>query len=300
MNIGFIGLGTMGKPMAGHLLRAGHRLIVYNRSAARTADWQGNDSVTVVASPAEAAAQSELLFTMLSDDAAVEQVYFGDNGIMAGCRPAKEAAGLLRLVIDCSTIDPNVSIRTAQALEALGVDKLDAPVTGSKPQAEEGVLTFIVGGKRDVFEKVEPILLLMGKKAVYMGGHGAGSIAKLANNMMVATHLVALSESLALLQKAGLDPVKFLEVVAGGGARSGMAEMKGPKIIQADYEPQFMAALMNKDLGLAARLSDALRVPLPAAAAVKQVFQMACNGGHGEEDMSAVYKCYEQWIGTAD
>jgi 3-hydroxyisobutyrate dehydrogenase len=185
-------------------------------------------------------------------------------------------------------------MRTAQALEKLGIDKLDAPVTGSKPQAEQAVLTFIVGGKRDIFEQVEPVLMQMGKKAVYMGGHGAGSIAKLANNMMVAAHLAALSESLVVLRKANLDPAKFLEVVSGGGARSGMAEMKGPTILQNDYSPQFMTALMNKDLGLAARLSDTLRVPLPVAAAVKQIFQTACNGGLSEEDMSSVYKHYAQ------
>ncbi|MFE5321956.1 NAD(P)-dependent oxidoreductase [Paenibacillus sp. NPDC056579] len=292
MNIGFIGLGTMGKPMAGHLAKAGHTLYIYNRTPGKTNDWNDPSSVVVVSSPAEAAAKSELLFTMLSDDRAVEQVYFGDNGILSGCQTSGELP--LRLVVDCSTIDPNVSIRTAEALEKLGIDKLDAPVTGSKPQAEQGILTFIVGGKREVFERTEPILLLMGKKAVYMGGHGAGSIAKLANNMMVATHLVALSESLAMLRKAGLDPAAFLDVVAGGGARSGMAEMKGPKILENDYSPQFMTALMHKDLGLAAKLSDSLSLPVPVAAVVKQLYQTACNNGLGEEDMSAIFKYYEQ------
>lgn len=294
MKIGFIGLGTMGKPMADHLRKAGHTLYVYNRSSGRTSDWDNDASVVIVSSPAEAAAHSDILFTMLSNDAAVEQVFFGDNGIMSGCTSNADVPRLLRLVIDCSTIDPTVSVRTAEALEAIGIDKLDAPVTGSKPQAEQGVLTFIVGGKREVFEQVEPILLLMGKKAVYMGGHGAGSIAKLANNMMVATHLVALSESLAMLRKARLDPATFLEVVAGGGARSGMAEMKGPKILENDYSPQFMTALMHKDLGLAAKLSDTLSLPVPVAAVVKQLFQTVCNNGLGEEDMSAIFKYYEQ------
>jgi 3-hydroxyisobutyrate dehydrogenase-like beta-hydroxyacid dehydrogenase len=292
MNIGFIGLGTMGKPMANHLLKAGHTIVAYKRSQGRTNDWGMDASVTFVSTPAEAALKSEILFTMLSDDDAVEQVYFGEQGILTGCRGTSAKP---RLVIDCSTIDPQLSIRTAEALEAIGVDKLDAPVSGSKPQAEQGVLTFIVGGKQHLFEEVEPLLQLMGKKAVYMGGYGAGSTAKLAVNMMLATHVIALSESLAMVRKAGLDAAMFLDVVAGGGARSGVAEMKGPRMLEDDYSPQFMTALMNKDLGLASRLADSLRLPLPAAASVKQVFQTACNTGLSEEDMSSVYKCYEQW-----
>ncbi|MNK60853.1 2-hydroxy-3-oxopropionate reductase [compost metagenome] len=292
MNIGFIGLGTMGKPMAGHLLDGGHKIVAYNRSPGRAGEWVGNESVTFVSTPAEAASKSEILFTMLSNDDAVEQVYFGEEGILsAGTHKTDKP----RIVIDCSTIDPNLSIRTAEALEAVGIDKLDAPVSGSKPQAEQGVLTFIVGGKLEVFEEIQSLLQLMGTKAVYMGGYGTGSTAKLAVNMMLATHVIALSESLTMVRKAGLDSAKFLDVVAGGGARSGVAEMKGPKMIEQDFSPQFMTALMHKDLGLAARLADSLGLPLPAAASVKQIFQTACNTGLSEEDMSSVYKCYEQW-----
>lgn len=293
MNIGFIGLGTMGKPMAQNLLKAGYSLIVYNRSEERTQAFQGQDKVRIAGSPAEAAANSDIIFTMLSNDAAVEEVYFGDKGVLVGCE-GKSGSGS-PIVIDCSTISPEMTKKTAEALDKAGIDKLEAPVTGSEPQAIDGVLTFIVGGKREIFEKVEELLLTMGKKAVFMGGPGSGAVAKLANNMMVATHLAALSESLSMIMKSGGDPSLFLEVVAGGGARSGMAEMKGPKILEEDYSPQFMVALMSKDLGLAAGLAEGLKTPLPVGASVRQIFQTACNNGLGDQDMSGIFRLYEQW-----
>lgn len=294
MNIAFIGLGTMGKPMSMNLHKAGFSLIVYNRNRERAAELEALDSVKIAASPAEAAAQADIVITMLTDDAAVEQVYLGDNGILSACQSDSKP----HIVMDCSTIYPVTSQMLAEKLAALGVDMLDAPVTGSEPQAIDGVLTFIVGGKREAYETCTPLFDAMGKKAVYMGASGAGANAKLANNMLVAANLTALAESLTLVQKSGGDPQLFLEVLAGGGGRSGMAEMKGPKILGRDFSAQFMTQLMFKDLKLAGRLAESLQVPVPMQASVQQIFQIACNSGWGAEDMSAIAKCYEAWTST--
>ncbi|MBE1442076.1 NAD(P)-dependent oxidoreductase [Paenibacillus sp. OAS669] len=293
MKVAFIGLGTMGKPMSMNLHKAGFPLIVYNRNRERASSFEGLDAVTIAASPAEAAAQADIVITMLTDDSAVEQVYLGEDGILSVCQ--SNSGTKPRIVMDCSTIYPVTSQMLAEKLSAAGVDMLDAPVTGSEPQAIDGVLTFIVGGKREAYEACLPLFDAMGKKAVYMGASGAGANAKLANNMLVAANLTALAESLMLVQKSGGDPELFLEVLAGGGGRSGMAEMKGPKILGRDFSAQFMTQLMFKDLKLAGRLAESLQVPVPMQASVQQIFQIACNSGWGAEDMSAIAKCYEAW-----
>jgi 3-hydroxyisobutyrate dehydrogenase-like beta-hydroxyacid dehydrogenase len=289
VNIAFIGLGTMGRHMAGNLIKAGHQLTVYNRNRSKA---EGLDpSVRIADSIGEAAQGSEIVITMLTDDHAVKEVFLGNEGIVASLRQKSGA----RLVIDCSTISPVTTLEISVHLASIGVNMLDAPVTGSEPQAKEAQLTFIVGGEKEFFEQCQPLFAVMGKKAVHMGAQGTGSQTKLANNTLVAINLIGLSESIAMVRKSGINPALFLEVVAGGGARSGMAEMKGPKILSGDYSPQFMTRLMFKDLKLASGLAESLEIPMPALAAVKELFQIACNNGFGDEDMSAVAKCYEQW-----
>ncbi|TBL75294.1 NAD(P)-dependent oxidoreductase [Paenibacillus thalictri] len=294
MKIGFIGLGTMGRHMAANLAKAGFQLTVYNRDRSKTEGF--GPSVEVANSVAEAARQSDILFTMLTDDNAVKQVYLGEDGIVAALRGQQAAS----LVIDCSTISPETTLAVAAALAEIGVDLLDAPVTGSEPQARDQKLTFIVGGQKALYEKCKPLFAAMGQKAVYIGEQGAGAKVKLANNLLVAVTLAGLSESMTLVRKSGIDPALFLEVVSGGGARSGMAEMKGPKMLAGDYSPQFMTRLMFKDLKLAGNFAEAQEVPMPAFAAVKELFQMACSSGYGDEDMSAIIKCYEQWAGLGE
>ncbi|MCU6791276.1 NAD(P)-dependent oxidoreductase [Paenibacillus sp. WQ 127069] len=289
MNIAFVGLGTMGRHMAVNLLKAGYKLSVYNRDRRKT---EGLDpSVRVVDSPGEAAQGADIVITMISDDRAVKEVYLGEGGIV----PALQQQPGARTLIDCSTISPDTSLELAAHLSAIGVQMLDAPVTGSEPQAKEAQLTFIVGGDRELFESCLPLFNAMGKKAVHMGAQGTGSQTKLANNALVAITLAGLSESISLVRQAGIDPALFLEVVAGGGARSGMAEMKGPKMLSGDFSPQFMTRLMLKDLKLARGLAESFELPVPALSAVKELFQVACNDGYGDEDMSAIVKCYEDW-----
>ena len=289
MKIGFIGLGTMGLPMAHNLLKNGYELVIYNRTKEKMSRLEEKGAM-IANSPKEVASQSEIVFTMLTADAAVEEVILGEDGIIDGAYP-----GLI--VIDCSTIAPNTSKKVAEELSHHDVEMLDAPVTGSEPQAIEGTLTFMVGGKKELFEKCMELFLVMGKKAYYMGGNGQGSYMKLANNSMAAINLLAFSEAITMATKAGIDPEVFAEVVSGGGARSAMAENKAAKVINRDFRPHFMAQLLHKDLGLASDVAKELEISTPVLALGKEIFQMAKAKGYGAEDMSAVVKCYEEWAG---
>ncbi|MEH7120310.1 NAD(P)-dependent oxidoreductase, partial [Neobacillus vireti] len=178
------------------------------------------------------------------------------------------------------------------------VEMLDAPVTGSEPQAIEGILTFMVGGHKGIFEKCMPLFLAAGQGAYYMGENGKGSYTKLANNIMSAINLLSFTEAITMAAKAGIDPEIFVKVVNGGGARSGQVDNKAPKILNRDFTPHFMTQLIHKDLGLAADVAKELEVSAPVLAIVKEIFQIAKAKGYGSEDMSAVIKCYEEWAGV--
>ncbi|MCI2256005.1 NAD(P)-dependent oxidoreductase [Domibacillus sp. PGB-M46] len=287
--IGFIGLGTMGLPMAGHLLNSDYEVIVYNRTRNK-ADSLEKQGAIIASSPEEVAQKSEIVFTMLTADQAVEEVILGKEGVIKGAH-----AGLI--VVDSSTISPNTSKKLADNLLSEGVEMLDAPVTGSEPQAIEGILTFMVGGKKEIYEKCEPLFYVMGKQAYYMGENGSGSYTKLANNTMGAINLLSFSEAITMAVKSGVDPELFIKVVSGGGARSGMMDNKGPKVLNRDFSPHFMTDLIYKDLGLAADVAKELELPTPVLSLVKEMFQMARAKGYGAEDMSAVIKCYEELAG---
>jgi 3-hydroxyisobutyrate dehydrogenase-like beta-hydroxyacid dehydrogenase len=289
MKIGFIGLGTMGLPMARNLLRSGYELIIYNRTKEKMSILEEKGAM-IARSPKEVASQSKLVFTMLTADAAVEEIVLGEEGIIEGAHP-----GLI--VIDSSTIAPNTSKNVAEVLSRHNVEMLDAPVTGSEPQAIDGTLTFMVGGKKELYEKCMDLFLVMGKKAYYMGGNGQGSYMKLANNSMAAINLLAFSEAITMATKAGINPEVFVQVVSGGGARSAMAENKAEKVINRDFHPYFMAQLLHKDLGLASDAAKELEISAPVLALGKEIFQIAKAKGYGAEDMSAVVKCYEEWAG---
>jgi 3-hydroxyisobutyrate dehydrogenase-like beta-hydroxyacid dehydrogenase len=289
MKVGFIGLGTMGTPMAHNLLKNGYEVTVYNRTKEKT-NILKEEGAIVANSPKAVAEQSEIVFTMLTADAAVEEVILGENGILSGAFP-----GLI--VVDSSTISPSTSKKVAGELIKHDVEMLDAPVTGSEPQAIEGILTFMVGGKKEIFEKCQPLFSVMGQNAYYMGEHGKGSYTKLANNTMAAINLLSFSEGITMATKAGIDPELFVKVIAGGGARSGMVENKAEKVMNRDFTPHFMAQLIHKDLGLAANVAKELEISTPVLALVKEIFQIAKAKGYGAEDMSAVIKCYEEWAG---
>jgi len=296
MKTGFIGLGTMGMPMAENLWKADFDLVVYNRDPEKTVAFRNRERAAAASSIEQVVEWSDTICTIVTDDRAMKEIVLGEGGIAASCNKHPRA----RTLIDCSTISPETTLLLAKELDGAGVDMLDAPVTGSLPQAVEGTLTFIVGGKEETCRKCTPLFQAMGQKTIYMGAQGSGTSAKLANNMLAAITLAGLAESIALVAGSGGSPERFLEAVAGGGARSGMAEIKGPKIVNRDFSPQFMMKLMHKDLKLAARLAESVSLPAPVLNMAKEMFAAACQSGWGDEDMCAIVRNYERWIGKGN
>ncbi|KQN99077.1 NAD(P)-dependent oxidoreductase [Paenibacillus sp. Leaf72] len=285
----FIGLGVMGMGMAANLLRKGYSVTVYNRTPGKAAaliELGATEALT----PAEAAAGNDVVITMISNDQAVRDVYYGENGIFSAVRSGT-------VLIDSSTISPSLARELAATAEQKGASFLDAPVTGSKPAADAGTLVFMIGGSKAVLDANDDILLAMGGKLIYMGLNGSGSIAKLAHNTIVGINVVALTEGMAIAASGGLDSNAFLELVQAGSASSKSAELKGPKLINANYDVQFSLELMLKDLKLSSVLSDSLRVPTPLLESAKSMFQVGESMGLSELDMCAVAQAYEQYIG---
>ncbi|AOZ92179.1 NAD(P)-dependent oxidoreductase [Paenibacillus crassostreae] len=287
--IGFIGLGTMGEPMAINLLHAGFDVTVYNRTASKCTPLQ-KKGAQIALTPGMASDSKDVIMTMVSNDNSIHDVYYGPNGILESLQPGS-------IVIDSSTISPELVKKVAFDVEQRGCYFLDAPVTGSKPGAISGTLVFMVGGSADVIEANRDIFDSLGKTLIHMGENGSGAVAKLAHNAMVGIHNVALAEGFAIAVKSGVPAEKFLQLVQNGSAGSKQAELKGRKIIENDFSNQFSLALMLKDLKLASSLSDNTGVPSPMLGLAKSMFQSGYTQGYGEEDLSAVVKCYETWIG---
>lgn len=287
--IGFIGLGTMGAPMASNLLRAGYPVTVFNRTASKAAPL-AELGAAVAPSPKEAAAGADVVITMVSNDDSIAEVYEGENGVLAGIRPGTT-------VIDCSTISPALVQRLAKQVAALGGSFLDAPVTGSSPAAIDGTLVFMVGGSAETLSQVTDLFDTMGKKVLHMGDNGSGAVAKLAHNTIVGINNLALAEGFAIAAKSGLPADRFLELVQLGSAGSKAAELKGRKIIEHDFTNQFSLALMLKDLKLASSLTDGSGIPAPMLNLAKSLFQAGQTQGFGDEDLSSIVKVYEAWIG---
>lgn len=287
--IGFIGLGTMGAPMAANLLKAGYEVTVYNRTASKCAPLV-NQGAKQAASPKEAAASTDIVITMVSNDQSIEAVYDGAEGVLSGLKSGA-------IVIDCSTISPALVKQTAAKVQERGGSFLDAPVTGSSPAAIDGTLVFMVGGNADTLEKSRDLFDVMGKKILYMGPNGSGAVAKIAHNTIVGINNLALAEGFAIAAKSGLPVDSFLELVQLGSAGSKAAELKGRKIIEHDFTNQFSLALMLKDLKLASSLTDNSGIPAPMLNLAKSLFQAGQTEGYGDEDLSSVVKIYEAWIG---
>jgi 3-hydroxyisobutyrate dehydrogenase-like beta-hydroxyacid dehydrogenase len=285
--IGIVGLGTMGVPMAKSLLRAGFEIVVSGRKSEVVAQLVEMGAGSAV-SPADLARQCEAVLTMLPADKAVIDVVTGPDGIANGGKP-----GLV--VIDSSTVSPSTSKRMAEELAKHEIEFLDAPVTGSEPQAVDAKLTFIVGGKKQIYERCKPLFEAMGKGSFYMGSHGAGTYTKLSNNTISAITLIAFVEGIVMAAKGGVDPERFIEVISQGGARSGQIANKGPKILQRDFHPNFATALMYKDLGLAAEIAQEMNLPVPALAIAREMLKIAIAKGYGRQDVCSVIKCYEEW-----
>ncbi|KAF6619406.1 3-hydroxyisobutyrate dehydrogenase [Paenibacillus jamilae] len=288
-NIGFIGLGTMGAPMASNLLKQGFGVTVYNRTASRCEPLV-EQGARAASTPREAAEGQHLVITMVSDDQSIRDVYYGQDGVFAGL-----TAGMT--VMDNSTISPELVKQLAVEADKLGCSFIDAPVTGSKPAAVDGTLVFMVGGHAETIAAQSDVFDTLGKKVLHMGPNGSGAVAKLAHNTMVGINNLALAEGFAIAAKSGIPADSFLELVQLGSAGSKAADLKGRKIIEHDFSNQFSLALMLKDLKLAASLTDSLSIPTPMLSIAKSLFQAGQTQGYGDEDLSAVVKTYEAWIG---
>ncbi|AEI39264.1 NAD(P)-binding domain-containing protein [Paenibacillus mucilaginosus] len=287
--IGFIGLGTMGNPMAVNLLKKGFEVVAYNRTPSK-ADNLLELGARTVSTPAQAAKDADVVITMLSTDDVVLEHILGAEGIITALRPGQT-------VIDCSTVSPETSRRIHGELAAHAVDFLDAPVTGSKPGAENGTLVFMIGGEEEALETHRDVFEALGTRIVYMGPSGSGSHAKLAHNTMVGINALGLMEGLSLVTKAGLDPERFLSIVLAGSANSKQAELKGQKVVNRDFSNQFSLGLMLKDLLLAGDVANGFQLPSPMLRAATGIFQMGRAKGLSEEDLSSVIQCYEDWMG---
>ncbi|HZU00137.1 MAG TPA: 2-hydroxy-3-oxopropionate reductase [Ktedonobacteraceae bacterium] len=283
--IGFIGLGIMGKPMAHNLLKAGHKLVVYNRSQAPVKELAA-DGATGADSPKAVASQSEVVITMLPDSPQVQEVMTGKEGVLAGAK-----AGTL--VIDMSTISPVVTQEVAKVAQAQGVRMLDAPVSGGDVGARQGTLSIMVGGSAEDFEQARPIFEVLGKTVVHVGGTGAGQVVKACNQIVVALTIEAVSEALVLGSKAGVDPSVILKVLSGGLAANRVMEVRGPNFLQHNFQPGFKIALHHKDLGIALAAGREYGVPLPVTALVDQMLQALKLRGQGDQDHSAILTLIE-------
>jgi 2-hydroxy-3-oxopropionate reductase len=284
--IGFIGLGIMGQPMAGNLIKTGYRVTVYNRSQApmdRLAD-QG----AAVATSAKALAQGvDVVITCVPDSPDVEALMLGPDGILEGMRPGM-------LYIDMSTIAASVSRRIATTLAAHGVQALDAPVSGGDIGAQAGTLSIMVGGDPAAFDRALPILQGMGENIVHVGEAGAGQIAKACNQVVVALTVQAVTEALALAQRSGVDPLKVRQALLGGFANSRVLEVHGQKMLDRDFQPGFKLNLFRKDMNLVLQTSRELGLPLLGAHQVVPLMDALIGQGQGELDFAALWTLYEQ------
>jgi 3-hydroxyisobutyrate dehydrogenase-like beta-hydroxyacid dehydrogenase len=279
-SLGLIGLGLMGRPMGANLLKAGHELAIWNRTASRGDELVAKGAKRA-ANPREVAAASEVVITIVSDPLALEAVLWGENGVFAGLR--REGA-----LIESSTVTPNLEKRAAAAAAAAGADFLEAPVTGGTWGAEKGELVFMVGGEASTLKRVEPILGAMGKRWFHLGPVGAGQTVKLAMNLILDLEVQAFAEALALVTRAGVPGASLVEVMQSSMGRSAVLDVKAPMMLKGEYKPSFPLRLMHKDVSLALDLGNQLGVPLPAAAAAREVMSAVKGAVTEDVDFSAL------------
>ncbi len=278
--IGFVGLGIMGKPMAKNLLKAGYSLTVYDVVGDRMEEVV-TEGAAAASSSKEVAAKSDRTITMLPDSADSEAAILGANGVLEGANPGS-------VIIDMSSIAPLVSQRIAAECAKKGVEMLDAPVSGGEPGAVNATLAIMVGGKQEVFDRSYDLLKTMGANVVLTGGIGAGGVAKLANQIIVAANIEALSEALVLAQRAGVDPEKVFNAIRGGLAGSAVMEVKGPMMLDRNFRAGFRIRLHQKDLRNVLQTAQELSVPLPVTALLQQMLAALVNEGESEADHSAI------------
>lgn len=283
--LGFIGLGIMGTPMAGHLIAAGNEVFLYSRSA--TPQVLIDAGGKVCGNSREVAQQADVIFLMVPDTPHVEAVLFDADGVAAGLSAAK-------VVVDMSSISPMATKAFAQRINALGCEYLDAPVSGGEVGARNAALSIMVGGDRQTFERVEPLFQLMGKNITLVGANGDGQTAKVANQIIVALNIEAVGEALLFAAKAGADPARVREALMGGFASSKILDVHGERMIKRTFDPGFRIELHQKDLNLALSNARELGVSLPNTATAQELFNACAAHGGGAWDHSAMVRALEQ------
>ncbi|MGO9316663.1 MAG: 2-hydroxy-3-oxopropionate reductase [Terracidiphilus sp.] len=289
MNIGFIGLGIMGKPMAKNLLKAGHKLVVYDIVDASMSELV-EAGAAAGESPRDVASRNELIITMLPNSPHVKEAVLGKNGVIEGAKPGS-------VLVDMSSIAPLVSREVAAALAVKGIEMLDAPVSGGEPKAIDGTLAIMAGGKEAVFEKVKDVLLKMGASAVLCGEIGAGNVTKLANQIIVALNIAAMSEAFVLATKSGVDPERVFNAIKGGLAGSTVLSAKAPMVLEGNYKPGFRIELHIKDLQNALDTAHETGVPIPLTSQVMEMMQALKVNGKQAEDHGGLIQFYEKLAG---
>ncbi len=285
MRVAYIGLGIMGRPMAVNLVKAGHEVSVWNRSAGK--DVEG---ARTAATPADAARDAEVVWMCVSDTAAVEQVLLGPDGVESVLKDGM-------IVADSSTISPSTTRRFAERVRAKGADYVDAPMTGSKVGAESGQLVFIVGGKEESIARLQPLFSAMGKANVRMGDVGKGQSAKISMNLMIAMTFEGFAEGLTLAKKLGVNPEDLIGLIQQTMVRSGVIDYKAPFVLKHDFTPNFPLRLMHKDIHLVLDAAKEARVKLPAIETVDEVYEVASEEGHDDLDYAATLALLEKWAG---
>ena len=291
MKIGFIGLGIMGRPMAKNLVKAGYELVVFDFNKEAVADLV-SCGATAAESGKEVASQVEAVITMVPNSPHVRAAVLGENGVAEGAK-----AGLT--VIDMSSIDPTESKAIGAELAKLGIDMLDCPVSGGEPKAIDGTLSVMCGGKKELFDQYYDMLMTMAGSVVYVGELGSGNVAKLANQMVVAINIAAVSEALTFAKKAGTDPELVYQAIRGGLAGSTVMDAKAPMMLAGNYKPGFRIELHIKDLTNALNAAHAISAPAPLTAQLMEVMQFLRSEGCDKEDHASIVKYYEKISGTS-
>jgi 3-hydroxyisobutyrate dehydrogenase-like beta-hydroxyacid dehydrogenase len=285
LQIGFVGAGAMGAPMIGHLLAAGHRVVVHTRRR-ESADALVAKGASWAASPADAARQADFVCTNVTATADVEQVLFGENGVAQGARPGT-------VVIDFSTISAVATQQFAQRLAERGLEMLDCPVSGGTMGAQAASLSIIVGGKAEVLERARPLLEKLGKTITHIGGNGAGQVVKACNQIVQVVNIQGIAEAMLFAKRSGVEPQKMVAALQAGMAGSRMLDMMGPKMAERDFAAGIEARLHQKDFGLAVAMSQALGLSMPVTALVSQQLNALVGNGWGKDDTSSLLRVLE-------
>ncbi len=292
LKIGFVGLGIMGTPMAGHLIKAGHQLFVH--TLGKIPDAIASGSATQCVNARGVAERADIVFIMVPDTPDVEAALFNDDGIAAGLKGYFGDAGKRKVVVDMSSISPIATKTFAQKINALGCDYLDAPVSGGEVGAKNATLSIMVGGPETVFERIRPLFELMGKNITLVGGNGDGQTAKVANQIIVALTIEAVAEALLFAARAGADPARVRQALMGGFASSKILEVHGERMVKRTFDPGFRIELHQKDLNLALSTARSLGVSLPNTATAQELFNSCVAHGGKAWDHSAMVRALEK------